>query len=39
MTSYFSSDSETMRFFSGGANVATENNQNAIGHVRCITDK
>ena len=39
MTSYFSSDSETMRFFSGGANVATENNQNTIGHVRCITDK
>lgn len=39
MTSYFSSDSETMRFFSGGANVATENNQNAIGHVRYITDK
>ena len=39
MTSYFSSDSETMRFFSGCANVATENNQNAIGHVRCITDK
>ncbi len=39
MTSYFSSDSETMRFFSGGANVATENNQNAIGRVRCITDK
>lgn len=39
MTNYFSSDSETMRFFSGGANVATENNQNTIGHVRCITDK
>ncbi len=39
MTAYFSSDSESMRFFSGGANVATENNQNAIGHVRCITDK
>ena len=39
MTSYFSTDSETMRFFSGGANVATENNQNAIGHVRCITGK
>ena len=39
MTAYFSSDSESMRFFSGGANVATENNQNAIGRVRCITDK